>query len=150
VPHDSTLHFRRADPADQERLEAIDTVAATSLLRVAAIAGWIASGECIVAERADEVIGYAACSKRFFGQQFIEMVMVAPLSRSRGIGRALVAHLSQTFHDEKLFTSTNGSNLVMRHLLQSLDFCESGFIDNLDPDDKELVFYRAPTAAAAG
>lgn len=148
--HNNTLHIRRADAADQDRLEAIDTVAATDLLRAAAIAGWIASGECIVAEQGDQIIGYAVSSRRFLGQHFIEMVMVAATARRLGAGRALVLHLSQKFHDKKLFTSTNRSNLAMRHLLQSLGFDESGFVDNLDPGDPELIFYRAPPAAAAG
>ncbi len=47
---------------------------------------------------------------------------------------------------EKLWTSTNESNVAMRNLLVRLGFIPSGQIDNLDEGDLELVFVHLPAS----
>ena len=42
----------------------------------------------------------------------------------------------------KLFTSTNLSNKPMQLLLAKLGYTLSGYIENLDPDDPELVYFK--------
>jgi len=44
---------------------------------------------------------------------------------------------------KKLFTSTNLSNLPMHALLEKVGYKLSGVIDNLDPDDPEVVYFRS-------
>ncbi len=43
---------------------------------------------------------------------------------------------------EKLFTSTNLSNLPMQALLAKLGYTLSGVIHNLDEGDPELVYFK--------
>lgn len=59
----------------------------------------------------------------------------------RGLGAALTAHFQTMCAGSKLFTSTNMSNRVMQDLLIRAGFRPSGYIDNLDENDPEIVFY---------
>ena len=43
----------------------------------------------------------------------------------------------------KLFSSTNQSNRPMQALFAKAGFEQSGMIHNLDPDDPEIVYYKA-------
>ncbi|MGF6256786.1 ribosomal protein S18 acetylase RimI-like enzyme [Ensifer sp. LBL] len=77
----------------------------------------------------------------FFGHAFIEMLMVGASWRQRGLGAALIAHFRSMSSGAKLFSSTNMSNRRMQDLLVKAGFRPSGYIDNLDENDPEIVFY---------
>lgn len=51
-------------------------------------------------------------------------------------------HLETVFQTEKLFTSTNLSNLPMQSLLVRLGYLLSGVIHHLDEGDPELVYVK--------
>ena len=70
------------------------------------------------------------------------MLYVHPEFRRQGIGSALIRHLVKECRTPKLFTSTNQSNFRMQRLLAMLDFDRSGFIENLDEGDPELVYFK--------
>jgi hypothetical protein len=53
-----------------------------------------------------------------------------------------MARLESECRTEKLFTSTNLSNLPMQSLLAKRGYKLSGVIDNLDPGDPELVYFK--------
>jgi hypothetical protein len=46
----------------------------------------------------------------------------------------------------KLFTSTNESNRAMRDLLAHAGFEPSGVVQNLDPGDPELIYFKDKNA----
>jgi GNAT superfamily N-acetyltransferase len=141
----AALTIRLATPADVDALIAIDHVAAHSADRREAIAGWATAGEVHVAIRDGAAVGYAAFTRSFFRSPFIEMLMVAPAARRSGIGRALIEYcIALTPGGEKLWTSTNESNMPMRRLLPQLDFVQTGMIEHLDPGDPELIYLRWP------
>ena len=64
-----------------------------------------------------------------------------------GIGAALVGHVEGLCKSDRIFTSTNESNLPMQSLLQKLGYKRSGTVDDLDPGDPEL-FYSKPMTGA--
>ena len=68
------------------------------------------------------------------------MVYVAKSARRQGVGQSLMRALATQCKTSKLFTSTNESNSAMRALLATLGYVPSGVIENLDPNDPELVF----------
>lgn len=103
---------------------------------------WVQSGFCYVASQDAKIVAFGVLHHHFFGFGFIEMLMVAPSARRIGIGRSLVRYLAAECETEKLWSSTNQSNLAMQALLVSEGFSQSGIIDNLDPGDPELVFYK--------
>ena len=51
-------------------------------------------------------------------------------------------HMEQTCTTAKLFTSTNQSNAPMQALLNKLGYRQSGFIENLDEGDPELIYFK--------
>lgn len=145
------LSIRRATAADIDALIATDHVATQSADRRAAIAEWVAHGQCHVAERDGAVAGYVALTRSFFRSPFIEMLMVGATFRRTGIGRALIEHcIAMTPAGQKLWTSTNESNTPMRVLLPQLGFEQTGAFEHLDEGDPELIFLRWPSNAGAG
>ena len=60
----------------------------------------------------------------------------------QGIGKQLVAYLEERTDGPELWTSTNLSNQRMQRLLASRGFHITGFIDNLDPGDPELFYFK--------
>ncbi|CAI0713741.1 Acetyltransferase (GNAT) family [Serratia entomophila] len=138
------MRVRAATEADIAALTAIDSVASDDALRRAQIQAWCASGACYLVESEGQVMAYGVLNDHFFGCGFIEMLMVAEGCRRQGIGAGLVAELALLCPQAKLFTSTNRSNLAMRKLLLDAGFIESGYIENLDENDPELVFFIRP------
>ena len=53
-----------------------------------------------------------------------------------------IRHLINECRTPKLFTSTNQSNIPMQRLLATLEFARSGFIENLDEGDPEVVYFK--------
>ncbi len=71
--------------------------------------------------------------------------MVGEDFRRQGLGIGLVRYFKEICETPKLFASTNLSNQQMQKLLNSAGFRTSGFIDNLDENDPEIVFcFHAP------
>ena len=89
-----------------------------------------------------EVVGFAIVDQSFFGQYFIDLLIVHPDQRRTGIGGALIRHIEQIVPADKLFTSTNQSNAPMQALCEKLGFVVSGWIDNLDEGDPEIIYFK--------
>ncbi|WP_414605879.1 GNAT family N-acetyltransferase [Stenotrophomonas pavanii] len=94
-PSLTTLHIREAMPADVPALIALDSVAAHDPRRARQISDWQASGGVHVAERAGQLAGYLVIHHHFFGEAFVEMLMVARGQRNQGVGAALLRHASR-------------------------------------------------------
>jgi ribosomal protein S18 acetylase RimI-like enzyme len=63
--------------------------------------------------------------------------------RRQNYGAALMNHMETNCLTEKIFTSTNLSNVPMQGLLAKLGYRLSGVIHNLnDDDDPELVYCK--------
>ncbi len=135
------MRIRSAGNDDHAALSAIDTVAADDPKRRDYIENWIGMGCCHLVEIDGEVAAYGVLAHHFFGHAFIEMLMVGASWRRRGLGAALIAHFQAMSSGAKLFSSTNMSNHPMQDLLVKAGFRPSGYIDNLDENDPEIVFY---------
>lgn len=129
-------------PKDIQNLIALDKSATTESGRSGQIRDWVAVRQCHMAFREGEPVGFIVYNRAFFHRPFIERVMVAEAFRRQGIGRTLVDHACTVWRREPVWTSTNQSNAPMQALLKGAGFIESGKIDNLDPNDPELVFMR--------
>ena len=95
-----------------------------------------------VARHADRMVGFVLTHRQFFGQPFIELVMVHPAFQRQGIGTALIQQIEDVFTPGKLFTSTNASNTPMQRLCERLGYMYSGSIEHLDEGDPELIYYK--------
>lgn len=137
------ISIRPAERGDVAALLSLDPIAREQTSRRESIARWAAARSCHVALRADAVVGYAALTNGFFGQPFVELVMVGEADRRSGIGLALIEGCIGLIGDApKLWCTTNRSNAAMQGLLAKSGFVRSGQIDNLDDGDPELVFLR--------
>lgn len=139
-PDTRTLQIRDARPVDAATLIALDSVAAHDPRRATQIGQWMAQGQVHVAEQDRVAVGYLVIHHHFFGEAFVEMLMVAHAQRGRGIGAALLRHAIARRGGGKLFTSTNSSNSGMQRLLAASGFVDSGIVHGLDEGDPELIY----------
>lgn len=96
----------------------------------------------LVALAGGKPIGVAEFHTHFYGHLFIELLLVEERYRRRGVASALIAACAAAAPTDRLFTSTNTSNLPARALFLGAGFEPSGSIDNLDEGDPEIVFCR--------
>jgi ribosomal protein S18 acetylase RimI-like enzyme len=136
------MKIRDATSSDLAAMYAVDHMAAEEGSRRQHIRKWVASGQAIVAVVDDDVCGYAALEYTFFGCGFIAMLMVRKESRRKGVATALVTQLQERCETEKLFTSTNESNMPMQALMQAMSYEPSGTVYNLDEGDPELFYVK--------
>lgn len=127
---------------DYEALCAVDSVAETSQERRDQISEWLLSARCHVAEADGRIAAYGVLTDHFFGHPFIEMVMVGKDFRHQGFATEIIRYLLSTNPSSKIFSSTNTSNRPMQMLFAKLGFKPTGYVDNLDEGDPEIIFYH--------
>lgn len=120
----------------------LDALASVQPERVLAIDRWLTQDICFVAEAAGTLIGYAALEHSFYERGFIAMLMVAPEYRRQGVASGLMQVVETHCTSNRIFTSTNQSNMPMQQLLTRLGYEPSGTMYHLDEDDPELVFSK--------
>lgn len=98
--------------------------------------------QALIAREGERRLGYAIVTRHFYGYPFIDLIVVHPDARRRGVAAALFDYIEKTQPGEKLFTSTNESNIIMQTLLAGRGFVRSGWVDNLDEGDPELIYFK--------
>lgn len=93
-----------------------------------------------VARANGDTVGLMRLGPTFFSRPFVELLLVHPDHRRRGVGTALLRHARQLHAGAKLFTSTNLSNQPAQALFARCGFRLCGYVDELDPGDPELIF----------
>ena len=141
--------IRLANQSDAESIISFDHVAQSDPSRKEFIKESINSGLCYVIKYDERIVAYGVLEYSFYGYGFIAMLYVHPEFRRRGLGSELMIHLENTCETEKLFTSTNQSNIPMQALLESIGFVPSGIVENLDEGDPELIYFKRPMNQAA-
>jgi GNAT superfamily N-acetyltransferase len=134
--------IRKGIPDDIDALVALDHVTRLDSGRADYITDALHKGNAFVAERDEIVVGYGVLTYHFYGNGMMELIYVARNYRRSGVGRALVGYAESYCKTPKLFTSTNLTNKPMQLLLEGLSYRLSGYIDNLDPGDPELVYFK--------
>ncbi len=147
APLSSEVTIRQALGPDFDAIASLEPIARDDPRWAAFVRTAIAREECFVATRGDSVLGCAILDYSFFTNGFIPLVSVDAESRRQGIATALIRYLETHCRTPKLFTSTNVSNSGMQELLRKLGFVATGFVDNLDPGDPELVFFKVAKSA---
>ena len=133
---------RAALPGDVDAMLACDAYAQAHASRGDAVRAAVGQGHCQVAIRAGQVAGYVLTRDDFFDYGFVSLVVVSPAHQRRGVGVRLLAAAEAACQTDKIFTSTNQSNLAAQRLFASAGFVRSGQIDHLDEGDPELVYVK--------
>lgn len=142
------VNIRVAVSGDIASLIELDSIAQRDSHRTAFIEHAVAAAQCWIATEADDgssVVGYGVLNQAFFEKNFVPLIVVRESVRRKGIGIAILRELASLCRGVRLFTSTNASNTPMRALLLQCGFVESGYIDNLDEGDPELIFVKRET-----
>ena len=134
--------IRKGIPDDIDALVALDHVTRLDSGRADYITDALHKGNAFVTERDEIVVAYGVLTYHFYGNGMMELIYVARNYRRSGVGRALVGYAESYCKTPKLFTSTNLTNKPMQLLLEGLGYRLSGYIDNLDPGDPELVYFK--------
>ena len=106
------------------------------------IANSVKNQVCYVAEVDVKVVGYTVLDYTFYSNGMINMLYVHPDCRRQGVGTELIKHVESICMTEKLFTSTNQSNLPMQGLMNKMGYVQSGYINNLDEGDPEIIYFK--------
>jgi ribosomal protein S18 acetylase RimI-like enzyme len=136
------IGIERATHGDLGHICALDCLVLGDSSRRDFLDNAIKSGQCLVARFDGGVVGFAVLDQSFFGHGYISLLIVHPEHRRRGVAAALMRHIESICPTEKLFTSTNESNEPMQRLCHTLGFVRSGYIDNLDAGDPEIIFFK--------
>lgn len=132
-----------AQPIDIDALCMLDHVALADEERRALIRHAVSAGECQLAVNdIGTILGYAMMNYSFFANGFVELLYTHADHRRKGVGAALMQHMETLCRTEKLFTSTNLSNLPMQSLLAHLGYRLSGVVHDLDEGDPELFYVK--------
>ena len=136
------MKIRDATESDVTAMYGVDHMAAQEGSRRQHIREWVDAGRAIVALIDNALVGYAALEYTFFSNGFIAMLMVDKASRRQGVAKALITRLEEICKTDKLFTSTNESNIPMQALMQCMSYEPSGIVYNLDEGDPELFYVK--------
>ena len=100
----------------------------------------VTDSEWFVARADGLPVGLMRLRPTFFRRPFVELLLVRPDHRRRGVGTAMLRHAQQRHAGTKVYTSTNLSNQPAQALFARCGFRLCGSVDDLDPGDPELVF----------
>ncbi len=135
------LSIRLAVKNDVDEIFSFEYIAQQSESRQIFIQHSIATKSCYVASY-EQIVGYAVLEYSFYEMGFVSMLYVHSDWQRHGIGTELLKHLESICQTDRLFTSTNLSNVHMQSLLAKLGYKLSGVIHDLDEGDPELVYVK--------
>jgi len=102
----------------------------------------ILDAECFIILADNRAVGFVIFDYRFFDQGWIELIIVEEEYRGKGIGGQAMQLICKQSKTNKVFTSTNSSNIQMQKALTKVGFSFAGKIDGLDEGDPELFYYK--------
>jgi len=136
------IQVRLATYTDGEAIVAFDKIAQSQRFRANYIHRAIANRECYVGTYDRMTLGYGILEYNFFGHGFISLLCVHPEYYRQGIATAMIDGIEQACKTVKLFSSTPQSNVPMQSLLERNGFVSSGYVQHLDEQDPELIFFK--------
>lgn len=136
------MQIMLAEPIDLIELVEIDKEVIGSDSRKKDFKEAIESNRCLVAKRDSTIVGFLIYHTEFFDCSFIKLVMVHPLERNKGYAKTMMRYFEIISPTEKIFSSTNHSNIHMQNLFKSVGYVKSGFVENLDVGDPEIIYFK--------
>lgn len=97
--------------------------------------------KCIVVKNENKIVGFLIYDTHFFECSFISLLIVKPSERRKGYATSLITYFISIAPTKKIFSSTNQSNKRMQEVFKVNGFVQSGFIENLDEGDPEIIYF---------
>lgn len=142
LSRDITHCIRTATATDVAGIRFVDPLMRADPDRAHLIQSAVGAGGCVVAVDREEVLGFGILNYTFFQQGFVPLLVVGMGSRRIGVGKALLSELERRCVKPKLYISANRSNVPAQCLFEQCGFVASGYIENLDLGDDELLFFK--------
>jgi ribosomal protein S18 acetylase RimI-like enzyme len=136
------IAVEKATEQDIDSLLMLDHRTTSTSSRINIITEAIKAGQCFINKKNDNITGFGVLEYTFFGQGLIGLLIVGSEYRRRGIASAIIRYIESICKTKKLFTSTNESNIIAQKVYESLGFIRSGYIENLDEGDPEIVYFK--------
>ena len=134
------IEIRQASPQEADWVRAI-WAKAQHPLRAVWIEEHLRAGNCHLALVDGTIAGYIIFAHTLFCMGFVEMLFVVQEHRRQGIATALMNHAERLCKTDRIFVSTNESNMTMHHLLGGRGYTPCGMLD-LDPGDPEMFYAK--------
>ena len=136
------IAVERATEDDFSDVCAIDEAHVHNRERCMWLAEEIRARYVLIAREGDLKMGFAVVNRKFVGEVFVDLLVVHPNHRRKGVASALIAYAEKTCPEQKIFTSTNQSNLPMQAVCAKLGYIRAGLIDHLDEGDPEIFYVK--------
>ncbi|OXS60078.1 acetyltransferase (GNAT) family protein [Bacillus sp. V-88] len=130
-----------AQLSDLEPIVAIDQQVIGHSNRRGEIEKAIREQACLIIKEG-KATGFLLFNTRFFENAFVSLIIIAPEERRKGYASSLLKYFEKISPTEKIFSSTNQSNIEMQKVFQKNGYTPSGKIENLDPGDPELIYFK--------
>lgn len=98
---------------------------------------------CIIANDKNLIVSFLIFDTHFFDCSFISLIIVKPTERRKGYATSLIKYFINSSPTKKIFSSTNKSNQRMQEVFKVNGFIKSGFIENLDEEDPEIIYFKS-------
>lgn len=140
------INLRTASKKDTSSVVAIDyaldKVEHIEQKREQKIKKAILENECYVILTASSIVGFVIFDYRFFDQGWIELIIIDEKYRGKGIAGQAFELICKQSKTNKVFTSTNNSNIPMQKALTKAGFTFAGELIGLDDGDPELFYFK--------
>lgn len=136
------MQIRLAEEKDINELAALDQVMIGSGHRKGEIKQAVQEKRCLIVFKDGERSGFLIYHVHFFDCCFVSLIMIKPSQQRQGLASALLTYMTNVSPTEKLFSSTNESNLTMQKVFTNNGFSKCGFVDNLDEGDPEWIYFK--------
>ncbi|RDI45629.1 GNAT family N-acetyltransferase [Falsibacillus pallidus] len=137
----NTINIRIANLEDLDQIAAVDCAVIQNDSRKLILKKAIQEQKCLVGELSGKIEGFLTFHTDFFECSFISLVIVSPSARRKGLASRLIKEFIGQSPTEKVFSSTNESNIPMQKVFDSLGFEQSGIVHNLDEGDPEMIYF---------
>ncbi|MDW0118647.1 GNAT family N-acetyltransferase [Sporosarcina thermotolerans] len=98
---------------------------------------------CIAIKNEFSFVGFLIYDIHFFDCSFISLIIVKPTERRKGYATCLIDYFISISPTKKIFSSTNQSNKRMQEVFKENGFIQSGYVENLDDGDPEIIYFKS-------
>ena len=137
------MNIGQAKLFDLDMIVKLDSEVIGNTSRQNLIENAIKQGQCVIVKESEQIVGFSIYDTHFFECTFLSLIIVSPDKRRKGYASQMMNFIVRNAPTEKVFSSTNRSNLSMQKVFHANGFIESGIVDNLDEGDSEIIYYTS-------